>query len=179
MPQKGTYEIRRPVGNPNWVKGGRSPNPRGISPTRTTLREVLQEVDPRELRDIMLEIARGEPVIHYTDPVTAKPKRCTGELPDGVPAGNVTRVEHPTHADRQRAVEWLANRRDPQSKDVKVEVSRGPDALASGPDLARLTPEQLDQYIALTAIASGPAPMLTEGEEQEGGGERSGGDGEP
>lgn len=123
-------EAIRKGGNPAWVKGGASPNPKGRPKTGLALAETirgrLERSDARALTDLVelaLDVAMGRPVIIDTDWIRAAAEaRARGE-PEPPRKGEAIQ---PTMAEMQRAWDWLAQwgyRKPPT--DVEVTDSSG------------------------------------------------------
>ena len=126
-------------GNPNWVKGGPSPNPGGRPPNGHTLTERIRAtVDPEELVAIAVSIARGCPMAFTADGRPASP-----DNPSAIP------VDIPDSKSRIAALNWLADRgysRPPQHVEVKTEV-------IAKVDFSKLSDKELDEYERLLELA--------------------------
>lgn len=100
---------RRP-GNPRWVKGGPSPNPKGRPRTGDSLAEAIRvEVDPRALARRVYSLAMGVD-----------------------PAGNPLMIDHTTSL---RAADWLANHGYVKpAQRVEVTTNSAPDDAPLSPE---------------------------------------------
>lgn len=155
-------------------KSGQVTNPHGRPSRGTSLVERFRSrVDPDELFDIAMSIARGEPMVQVLDQATGMPRLAAApqrrqddedyqaahkpgfERPKPVsmlqPGEVVAGIVHPTFNERIRALEFITDRAG--MKPPTSFVSTSLTAQVSVGDLTRLSPEQLDQYVALCDAA--------------------------
>lgn len=152
-----------PGGNPRWVKGGPSPNPKGRPKGPQALTEIIRRTADKEAMVANLQrLALGQPMYHYRD--ASGKTCCTGSAP---PEGATDiREVYPSDGDQLRALELIWNRLEPQTKKVDVTVSRGLDQQSSY-DLARLDPGKLDRFIELTGELAGGGDEDADAEDAE------------
>lgn len=85
-------KAKRPRGNPNWIKGGPSPNPKGRPRSGMALSDMIRrKVDPQRMVDIALAIADGRPVPMLDEA--------------GEPTNDMSSL--PTCRDRLAALTWI------------------------------------------------------------------------
>ena len=123
------------LGNPKWVKGCPSPNPKGRPRTGLSLAEaVRRQTDPDEVAQLAIDIIRGKAI------------RVTR---DGVPTGEWI---VPRMSDVTKVLDWL---RDTGYIKPPTTIAIGVDDSKSRLDFSLLTEEQLDAYVGLLAVAAG------------------------
>lgn len=135
-----------------WLPGS-VPNPKGRPKSKLAFGDAVRRgVDPNELRDILLSIARGQ---GYRMTVIA------GSGEDGGKPLYQQTAEPPTYKERIAALDrllkygWLTAALAAGQPEEPPEVR--------GPDLTKMTPEQLKRYSELIgSIASGQPPPALE-----------------
>lgn len=137
-------------GNPHWVKGV-SGNPKGRPKTGTAFAEAVRElVDPRELIEIALDIARGRPrvqdLVYLRNAAEAKAR---GEPPPPIEG---VEVKWPSVADSQAALTFLRTS-GWQTPTQAIELSRGSDAPML--DYKKLSAAEMDALEESLAKAAG------------------------
>lgn len=148
------------MGNPNWKKGGPSPNAKGRPKAALALSELArQKVDKEELIDIFYSIAKGEPLVRTLDTATGRPMPAD-KAPEGA---QVTEVIWPSNAERLRAAEFIWDKIEPPVKKSEVTVKTGDQAEER--DYKQLSDQELDDLLALHEKAR--VRELPEGVEEE------------
>lgn len=155
-----------------WKKGD-VPNPRGAPRKGTSLAERVREIvwDDPETADRMIgiavAIAEGQPMVRIVDPATGmprtervKPKRpnackqdeheaLTRPEPASVLRGGerIHEIHYPSTAETLAALTWL--RESGGMKPPKDEDHVDLGVLGADQDLSRLTPAELEAYVAM------------------------------
>jgi hypothetical protein len=121
-------------GNPSWVKGGASPNPKGRPRTGMALAEYFRRhTDVAELHALAMSIARGEGISLERDD--------RGRALPGP-------VSIPTARDRIAAMTFVRDTGFFKPATMIGVASVDPDDLDGGIDYDSLPPEQVDEVIA-------------------------------
>jgi hypothetical protein len=155
-----------------WKKGCPPPNPKGRPRTGTALAERIRErVDVDELIQIASDIARGTPMVQIVDSQTGMPRAVvahsrrldrditTEARPDPITSVKLSEHErihgivYPSTSERVQALTWIRDSggMKPPAQ-MEMTVARGQD---QDVDFTRLSPEQLDQYVALCDLMAG------------------------
>jgi len=141
-------------GNPNWIKGGPSPNPKGRPRTGMALAEYFRRhTDIAELHAIAISIARGEGVSLERD-----------ERGRAMPGP----VSIPTARDRLAAMTFIRDTGFFKPAQLVGVSHVEPDDLGGGIDYDALPTEQMDEVIAgynRAMVAAGCPSILSDDED--------------
>lgn len=171
-----------------WKKGIPSPNPAGRPRKGTAMAERMREqVDPDELIQIALSIARGEPMVRLLDRETGRPRLADmptrpsvhhdqmglarpmpiSQAPDDAV---IQEIVWPTFSDRKAMLAWITETcgiRAPVPTEIDMNVNHTEGSQADSPiDFERLSPAELDAYVRLVDKASGQALLVSPPDEE-------------